>query len=174
MARRARARIDTHAAAPPRVAEAGAAFGVALGFKDLPPDYIVLPTLAESGRVLLSEDAGRGASFLLQGAQSRRRALSALIELQSKVAAIRGRLQNEYRDAVLKAHTGGKRRLDRDRIKALQVSGLGPASIAKTIGCSRIQVYRVLQEPYLTNASSSKRSVNFSNDRRKAAGLIAL
>ncbi len=42
-------------------------------------------------------------------------------------------------------YVGGKRRLDRDRIKTLHVDGNGPAAIAKTLGCSRMQVYRVLQ-----------------------------
>ena len=43
-------------------------------------------------------------------------------------------------------YTGGKRRLDRDRIHALHAEGSGPAAIARAVGCSRMQVYRVLQE----------------------------
>ncbi len=43
-------------------------------------------------------------------------------------------------------YKGGKRRLDRGRIKALHAAGDGPAAIAKVVGCSRMQVYRVLQE----------------------------
>ena len=43
-------------------------------------------------------------------------------------------------------YTGGKRRLDRDRICELYGAGSGPAAIARTLGCSRMQVYRVLQE----------------------------
>ena len=42
-------------------------------------------------------------------------------------------------------YTGGKPRLDRVRIKALHAGGNGPAAIAKALGCSRMQVYRVLQ-----------------------------
>ena len=43
------------------------------------------------------------------------------------------------------AYTGGKRRLDRERIRALHAAGSGPALIAREVGCSRMQVYRVLQ-----------------------------
>ena len=43
-------------------------------------------------------------------------------------------------------YAGGKRRLDREQIRALHQSGNGPAAIAKAVGCSRMQVYRVLQE----------------------------
>ena len=43
-------------------------------------------------------------------------------------------------------YLGGKRRLDRERIRALHAEGAGPAAIARTLGCSRMQVYRVLQE----------------------------
>ena len=42
-------------------------------------------------------------------------------------------------------YTGGKPRLDRAKIKALHAAGSGPAAIAKALGCSRMQVYRVLQ-----------------------------
>lgn len=43
-------------------------------------------------------------------------------------------------------YAGGKRRLDRDRIRALNAEGSGPAAIARVVGCSRMQVYRVLQD----------------------------
>jgi DNA invertase Pin-like site-specific DNA recombinase len=43
-------------------------------------------------------------------------------------------------------YRGGKRRLDRDAVKAMATAGHGPAMIAKMFGCSRMQVYRVLQE----------------------------
>lgn len=43
------------------------------------------------------------------------------------------------------AYSGGKRRLDRDRILQMNSDGFGPASIAKLVGCSRMQVYRILQ-----------------------------
>jgi len=43
-------------------------------------------------------------------------------------------------------YAGGKRRLDRVRIKELHGARSGPSAIAKALGCSRMQVYRVLQE----------------------------
>jgi DNA invertase Pin-like site-specific DNA recombinase len=44
------------------------------------------------------------------------------------------------------AYAGGKRRLDRERIRTLHGAGSGPGAIARAVGCSRMQVYRVLQE----------------------------
>src|SRR3954449_11318809 len=41
---------------------------------------------------------------------------------------------------------GGKRRLDRAKIKSLAAAGSRPAAIAKALGCSRMQVYRVIKE----------------------------
>ena len=43
-------------------------------------------------------------------------------------------------------YVGGKRRLDHEHIKRLYAEGTGPAAIARVVGCSRMQVYRVLQE----------------------------
>ncbi|MBB2962551.1 recombinase family protein [Methylobacterium sp. R2-1] len=43
-------------------------------------------------------------------------------------------------------YTGGKRRLDREHIWSLHAQGTGPAAIARAVGCSRMQVYRVLHE----------------------------
>jgi len=43
-------------------------------------------------------------------------------------------------------YAGGKRRLDRERIQTLHAGGSGPAAIARSVGCSRMQVYRVLRE----------------------------
>jgi DNA invertase Pin-like site-specific DNA recombinase len=41
-------------------------------------------------------------------------------------------------------YQGGKRRLDRDKIKAMAIAGDRPAAIARTLGCSRMQVYRII------------------------------
>jgi DNA invertase Pin-like site-specific DNA recombinase len=41
-------------------------------------------------------------------------------------------------------YKGGKVRIDRDRIGELSKQGLGPSAIAKTLRCSRMQVYRIL------------------------------
>ena len=43
-------------------------------------------------------------------------------------------------------YKGGKVRLDRERIRALSTAGDGPAAIARAVGCSRMQVYRILHE----------------------------
>ena len=43
-------------------------------------------------------------------------------------------------------YKGGKARIDRDAIHSMHVEGLGPSAIAKRIGCSRMQVYRVLTQ----------------------------
>ena len=43
-------------------------------------------------------------------------------------------------------YKGGTRRIDRDKVRTLQAEGQGPAAIAKALGCSRMQVYRVLGE----------------------------
>ena len=43
-------------------------------------------------------------------------------------------------------YKGGKARLDRQRVKTLSESGLGPATIARELGISRSSVYRLLEE----------------------------
>ena len=43
-------------------------------------------------------------------------------------------------------YQGGKRRLNRAKVKALHARGEGPAAIAKALKCSRMQVYRILGE----------------------------
>ncbi len=49
------------------------------------------------------------------------------------------------RAKVAGAYRGGKVRLDYDQIVRLASDGLGAAAIARSIGCSRMQVYRVLR-----------------------------
>ena len=61
-----------------------------------------------------------------------------------------GRIRDKH-PVVFKAkgtgvYQGGKRRLDRDRIRALHASGSAVAAIASALGCLRMQVYRVLNE----------------------------
>ena len=43
-------------------------------------------------------------------------------------------------------YLGGKRRLDRVRIRSLSEDGLTPSVIARQVGCSRMQVYRILRD----------------------------
>lgn len=49
------------------------------------------------------------------------------------------------RAKVAGSYAGGKRRIDRAEVRRLKSSGMGPSEIARAIGCSRMQVYRVLQ-----------------------------
>lgn len=42
-------------------------------------------------------------------------------------------------------YNGGKTRLDYDRIRALHSSGMTATNIARQLGCSRMQIYRILQ-----------------------------
>jgi DNA invertase Pin-like site-specific DNA recombinase len=60
-------------------------------------------------------------------------------------------IKERQRECIARAkadgiYTGGKRRLDRDRIRSLADGGLAVTEIARQVGCSRMQVYRVLAE----------------------------
>jgi DNA invertase Pin-like site-specific DNA recombinase len=57
-------------------------------------------------------------------------------------------IKERQREGIARAkadgiYLGGKRRLDRDRIKALAGGGAPVTEIARQLGCSRMQVYRV-------------------------------
>src|SRR3954451_15208682 len=41
-------------------------------------------------------------------------------------------------------YRGGKRRHDRERVQSMHAAGLGATAIATALGCSRMQVYRIL------------------------------
>ncbi|MDB5528101.1 MAG: resolvase [Devosia sp.] len=43
-------------------------------------------------------------------------------------------------------YKGGKRRIDREQVRALRAAGLGPSDIAAQVGCSRMQVYRMIAD----------------------------
>jgi len=60
-------------------------------------------------------------------------------------------IKERQREGIAKAKTegryqGGKRRVDREQVKALANNALGPSEIAQKLGCSRMQVYRILAE----------------------------
>jgi DNA invertase Pin-like site-specific DNA recombinase len=42
-------------------------------------------------------------------------------------------------------YKGGKSRIDRAEVLRLKAAGAGPAAIAKQVGCSRMQVYRIFR-----------------------------
>jgi len=42
-------------------------------------------------------------------------------------------------------YVGGKRRLDRAQVRSLHLSGITPTEITTQLGCSRMQVYRILR-----------------------------
>ena len=50
-------------------------------------------------------------------------------------------------------YTGGKPRIDRQRVLALTADGEGPAAVARTLGVSRMSVYRILAEAGRGSAS---------------------
>ncbi|ESY85454.1 resolvase [Mesorhizobium sp. LNHC229A00] len=51
-------------------------------------------------------------------------------------------IEQAKRDGVYK---DGKQRLDRNHVMALHADGVGPSGIAKLVGCSRMQVYRIIE-----------------------------
>ncbi|ODT83942.1 MAG: resolvase [Pelagibacterium sp. SCN 64-44] len=58
-------------------------------------------------------------------------------------------IKERQREGIVRAkedgrYKGGKRRLDHEAIRALKSEGLSPSEIARQVGCSRMQVYRVL------------------------------
>lgn len=60
-------------------------------------------------------------------------------------------IKERQREGIAKAkadgaYRGGKRRLDCDAIKRLNEQGHGASAIAREVGCSRMQVYRILKE----------------------------
>ena len=64
-------------------------------------------------------------------------------------------IKERQRDGINKAKTdgvyrGGKQRIDRDVVLEMRSKGVGPAAIAKAVGCSRMQVYRILAEAWVT------------------------
>lgn len=60
-------------------------------------------------------------------------------------------IKERQREGIVRAkadgvYKGGKRRLDRDTIVQLHERGHGASAIARETGCSRMQVYRILNE----------------------------
>ncbi|MBM2294367.1 recombinase family protein [Sulfitobacter pseudonitzschiae] len=58
-------------------------------------------------------------------------------------------IKDRQRDGIERAklngvYKGGQRRIDRDSVLALKQKGVTPTQIATQVGCSRMQVYRIL------------------------------
>lgn len=45
-----------------------------------------------------------------------------------------------------RTYSGGKPRIDRELVLALHTNGVGPSAIAKAAQCSRMQIYRILDQ----------------------------
>lgn len=61
-------------------------------------------------------------------------------------------IKERQREGIARAkadgtYRGGKRRLDREQVRSMRASGHTPAVIARELGCSRMQIYRILNEP---------------------------
>ena len=60
-------------------------------------------------------------------------------------------IKDRQRDGIEKAkaegvYRGGVRRIDRQEVGALHGDGESPSAIATPLGCSRMQVYRILND----------------------------
>jgi DNA invertase Pin-like site-specific DNA recombinase len=55
-------------------------------------------------------------------------------------------------------YRGGKRRLDRQEVRSMRAAGLGPSAIATALGCSRMQVYRILADTISHDRTGSSKS----------------
>jgi len=69
-------------------------------------------------------------------------------------------IRERQRDGIERAkaagvYLGGKRRIDREHVLRLKAAGFGPAAIAREVGSSRMQIYRILREAAISGASSA-------------------
>ena len=129
-----------------------------------PGDELVVTRLDRLGRDtrdvlnLIHEAEQRGASVtVLDPHVSTRGDLGhVVLTVLGMVAQMERRfIKERQREGIERAkaagvYVGGKPRLDGARIKDMHRAGLGPAAIAKALGCSRMQVYRLLQRPLNT------------------------
>lgn len=86
-----------------------------------------ISTRGEMGHIVLT--------VLGMAAQMERR----FIKERQREGIERAKAEGRYR--------GSSRRIDREEVKRLRAAGAGPFEIARQVGCSRMQVYRVLAEP---------------------------
>ncbi|MGE0502054.1 MAG: recombinase family protein [Rhizobiaceae bacterium] len=74
-------------------------------------------------------------------------------------------IKERQREGIAKAkadgaYLGGKRRIDRNRVVELKNAGDGVGAIANSLGCSRMQVYRILEGVRWARSSSPASSTN--------------
>jgi len=124
-----------------------------------PDDELVVARLDRLGRDtrdvlnIIHECEQRGASVtILDPHVSTRGEMGHLvITVLGMVAQMERRfIKERQRDGIERAKTngvykGGKRRIDRNNVLELKAKGMTPTSIAREIGCSRMQVYRILE-----------------------------
>ncbi|WP_342107775.1 recombinase family protein [Methylobacterium sp. SI9] len=126
-----------------------------------PDDEIVVTRLDRLGRDtrdvlnLIHEAEQRGASVtVLDPHVSTRGEMGhVVLTVLGMVAQMERRfIKDRQREGITRAqaagvYLGGKARLDHAGIRRMAAEGHGATLIARTLGCSRMQVYRVLREP---------------------------
>lgn len=58
-------------------------------------------------------------------------------------------IKERQREGIIRAkaagvYRGGKPRIDREKVLAMRAEGATPTQIAAAVGCSRMQVYRII------------------------------
>lgn len=126
-----------------------------------PGDEIVVTRLDRLGRDtrdvlnLIHEAEQRGASVTVLNphVSTRGEMGHVVLPVLGMVAQMERRfIKERQREGISRAqaagvYLGGKARLDHVCIRRMSAEGYGPTVIAKALGCSRMQVYRVLSHP---------------------------
>ena len=124
-----------------------------------PGDELVVTRLDRLGRdtrdvlnvVHEAEQRGASVTVLDPHVSTRGEMGHVVITVLGMVAQMERRfIKERQREGITQAklegvYKGGKRRLDYDRVRAMAAEGRGPGAIAVALGCSRMQVYRVLR-----------------------------
>ena len=124
-----------------------------------PGDELVVTRLDRLGRdtrdvlnlIYEAEQLGASVTVLDPHVSTRGEMGHVVLTVLGMVAQMERRfIEERQREGIQRAkaagvYVGGKPRLNRQRIAALYEGGTGPSAIAKALGCSRMQVYRVLR-----------------------------
>ncbi|MDB5542321.1 MAG: Resolvase domain [Devosia sp.] len=125
-----------------------------------PGDDLVVARLDRLGRDtrdvlnIIHECEGRGAfvTVLDPHVSTRGEMGQIILTVLGMVAQMERRfIKERQRDGIDRAkaagiYQGGRSRIDRSEVRRLRAAGLGPAAIARQMGCSRMQVYRLLSD----------------------------